>query len=642
MNDAAIRQLAKQAGIAVDWIDAADQAQRVSTPSLVRIMGALGLSCRTESEQRESARRLRATHANPPLVTATVGMPTPLAGLDRNMTAELVLEDGWRQSLALGEDSLPPIAMPGYHRLRYAGREIVLAVAPPRCVTVGDIAGRDKLWGLAVQLYSLRRDGDFGIGDTTGLRALAAAAARRGADAVALSPTHSLFPSDPTRYGPYSPSNRLFLNPLLADPADALGADRVATAAGNEVRPDRPLIDWAEDARAKFDLLLRLYNDFAVRDLAPKTPLAERYKAFVCERGAALEKHARFEAEKAGGTAPIAYFLFLQWIADVSFARAQAEARAAGMRIGLVSDLAVGLDRGGSQVAADPADFLSGLTVGAPPDDFNPNGQDWGLTSFSPQALIESGFEPFIATLRATLRHAGGVRIDHAMGLKRLWLVPEGASPVEGAYLAYPLDDLMRLLALESHRHRAVVIGEDLGTVPPDFRARCRKIGLAGLDVLWFQRDGRRFQAPQEWRDDAVAMTSTHDLPTVAGWWQGADLQLRRGLGLVNEGDVAERDDDRGALWRSFTGAKVATGNPPSPEQAASVVDAAVAFVARAPDPLALVPLEDIIGTVEQPNLPGTVGEHPNWRRRFARPAAELLEEPAAARRLRILKEGRK
>jgi 4-alpha-glucanotransferase len=642
MNDAAIRQLARQAGIAVDWTDAADRAQRVSTPSLVRILGALGLPCRTDSEQQESARRLRAAHANPPLVTATVGTPTPLAGLDRAMTAELVLEDGWRQSLALGEDSLPPVATPGYHRLRYAGREIVLAVAPRRCVTVGDIAGGAKLWGLAVQLYSLRRSGDLGIGDTTGLRALAASAAARGADAVALSPTHSLFPSDPNRYGPYSPSNRLFLNPLLADPADALGAERVVAAAGNEAPQNRPLIDWTEDARAKFDLLLRLYNDFAVRDLAPRTPLAGRYKAFVADRGTALEKHASFEAEKAGGTVPTAYFLFLQWVADVSFARAQADARAAGMRIGLISDLAVGLDRGGSQVAADPADFLSGLTVGAPPDLFNPKGQDWGLTSFSPQALVESGFDSFIATLRATLRHAGGVRIDHAMGLKRLWLVPEGASPAEGAYLAYPLDDLMRLLALESHRHRAVVIGEDLGTVPPDFRQRCREIGLAGMDVLWFQRDGRRFQAPEQWRDDAVAMTSTHDLPTVAGWWQGADLDLRRGLGLVKEGDSSERDEDRRALWRTFVKAKVARGGPPAPTQTASVVDAAMGFVARAPDPLALVPLEDIIGTVEQPNLPGTVGEHPNWRRRFARPAAELLDEPAAARRLDILREGRK
>jgi 4-alpha-glucanotransferase len=641
MNDAAIRQLAEQAGVAVDWIDAADRAQRVPAASLVRILAALGFPCRTEGEQQESLRRLQAGRANPPLVTATVGKPTPFGGLDRNMTAELVLEDGWRQSLALGDGSLPPIDRPGYHRLRVAGREIVLAVAPARCVTVRDIAGREKLWGTAVQLYSLRRDGDSGIGDTTGLRALVTAAARRGADAVALSPTHSLFPSDPTRYGPYSPSNRLFLNPLLADPADALGADRVAAVTAGQTRPDRPLIDWAEDARAKFDLLRQLYEDFAVRDLAPVTALAERYRAFVSERGAALEKHARFEAENAGSALPIAYFLFLQWIADVSFGRAQAEARAAGMRIGVISDLAVGLDRGGSQVAADPMHFLSGLTVGAPPDFFNPKGQDWGLTSFSPQALVQSGFEPFIATLRAVLRHAGGVRIDHAMGLKRLWLVPEGLSPDEGAYLAYPLDDLMRLLALESHRHRAVVIGEDLGTVPPDFRAGCRAIGLAGMDVLWFQREGREFQPPREWRDDAVAMTSTHDLPTVAGWWRGADLDLRRGLGLVKEGDADERDEDRRALWQGFVAAKVADGDPPPPEQAASVVDAAVAFVARAPDPLALVPLEDIIGTVDQPNLPGTVGEHPNWRRRFARPAVELLEEPAAARRLALLKEGR-
>ena len=641
MTDAAVRQLAQQAGIAVDWIDAAGQPQQVSTPCLRRLLTALGFPCEGPAELRESANRLKLAQADRPLVTATVGMPTPMAELDGEVPAELVLEDGWRQSLLLRDRRLPPIATAGYHKLRYADREIALAVAPPRCLTLTEIAGGRKLWGIGVQLYSLRRAGDCGIGDTTGLRALGRGAAASGADAIAVSPTHSLFPVDPSRYGPYSPSSRLFLNPLLADPADALGADRVCAAMKSGTMPDRPLIDWAEDARAKFVLLRRLYDDFALHDFGTGTALAGRFKAFVHEGGAALQRHARFEADAAAGSAPFDYFLFLQWIADASFAAAHTDLRDAGMRIGILSDLAIGLDPGGGEVAATPGQFLTGLGIGAPPDAFNPNGQNWGLTSFSPQGLVASGFDPFIATVRASLRHAGGVRIDHAMGLMRLWLVPDGASPTEGAYLSYPMDDLMRLLALESHRHRAVIVGEDLGTVPPEFRRRCRALGMAGMDVLWFERDGRGFLPPAQWRDDAVAMTSTHDLPTVAGWWQGADLELRRGLGTAKQEEVDERARDRTVLWQAFDDAGAAKRPPPPPEDAEAAVDAAIAFVATTPDPLALVPLEDIIGTAEQPNLPGTIDQHPNWRRRFSQPADRLLQEPAAARRLRLLQQAR-
>jgi 4-alpha-glucanotransferase len=244
--------------------------------------------------------------------------------------------------------------------------------------------------------------------------------------------------------------------------------------------------------------------------------------------------------------------------------------------------------------------------------------------------------------LRANMRHAGGVRIDHAMGLMRLWLVPHGGSPRDGAYLSYPVDDLMRLLALESHRHRAIVIGEDLGTVPHDFRSRCRAAGMAGMDVLWFQRHGERFLRPDEWRDDAVAMTTTHDLPTVAGWWRGADLELRRGLGTAAEHEFTQRPHERHLLWQTFREAGVASGPVPEGWNSDPVVDAAIGFVARAPGPLAIVPLEDIMGLAEQPNLPGTIDEHPNWRRRFTLPADQLLQQPEAERRLRRLNERRR
>jgi 4-alpha-glucanotransferase len=615
MNDEAILERAQRAGIIVDWIDASQRPQRVSIASLKLILEALG----------------NGPSPTTALMTATVGEPIVLSDADDAAPGELQLEDGRILPVTIA-DRLPPIATPGYHTLRFGGRELTLAVAPRRCLTLADVAPGERLWGLAVQIYSLKRAGDFGIGDTTGLAMLARSAAERGADALALSPTHSLFPDDLRRFAPYSPSSRQYLNPLLVDAAMVLG--RQPDKQPGEDEAASALIDWPKASARKYAWLRRLYDDFR----AVPSPLADSFEDFVREGGASLQGHVRFEARRGGDPG---FYAFLQWLADSAFAATQKAARDAGMRIGLISDLAVGLDPGGAEVGSAPDAFLTGLSIGAPPDAFNPRGQDWGLTAYSPHALAARGFAPFISTLRASMRHAGGVRIDHAMGLMRLWLVPRGGSPRDGAYLSYPLDDLLRLLALESHRYRAVVIGEDLGTVPRQFRARCREAGIAGMDVLWFERDGGRFLRPDEWRDDAVAMTTTHDLPTVAGWWRGADLELRRGLGTASEAELTRRPAERAALWQAFTETGATAGPMPAVHDTDGVVDAAIGFVGRARGPLAIVALEDILGSVEQPNLPGTFDQHPNWRRRFDLPADQLLAQPAAERRLRRLNERR-
>lgn len=641
MSDATVRDLARRAGLAVSWTDSGSRRRHVGVATLRHILAALGLPCASAGQLRESFERLSQQRVAPRLLTTTTGMRPALPHVYQEGAAELVYEDGSRASLRIEAGRLPALDKPGYHRLLLGDREQPIAVAPRRCLTVGDLVRDRRPWGVAVQLYSLKRDGDGGIGDTTALADLATSAARQGADAVALSPTHSLFPEDPARFGPYSPSSRLFLNPLLADPATVLGRARVLdAAAGMPVEPVDGLIDWPRASNAKYRLLRRLFEDFAQNDLAQESSLARDFRGFVQDGGVSLRRHGELEAARAHQPTPPQFPLFLQWLAAGAFAAAQRGCRDAGMRIGLISDLAVGLDPAGSEVAARPQDYLAGLRIGAPPDQFNQRGQDWGLTTFSPGALRAEGFAPFLATLRAALRHAGGVRIDHAMGLMRLWLVPDGAPPTEGAYLAYPLDDLLRLVALESHRHGAIVIGEDLGTVPPAFRRRCRIAGIAGMDVLWFQRDGQRFLAPREWRPEAVALTTTHDLPTVAGWWRGADLELRRGLGTHGEDEASRRDADRDSLWQAFEEAGVAA-SPQPPLEAEPVVDAAVGFIAETVDTLALVPLEDVLGWADQPNLPGTIDEHPNWRRRYATPAADLLAAPAARRRLALMAEHR-
>jgi 4-alpha-glucanotransferase len=694
MSDAAVRRLARAAGIAVAWTDHAGERHRVAVGTLRRILAALGLPCADAGALRASELTVRAAadKAAAPLLTATVGEPIPIAGADKapRSALRLTYEDGTREDVRprqsrVGKWLLPPIATPGYHRVEIGHRVVGLAVAPARCRTIEDLAPGARAWGLAAQLYSLRRRGDGGIGDTTAVGELARTAARHGADAIALSPAHALFAADPGRYRPYSPSSRLFLNPLHADPARVLGAQAVARAidaSGLGAERGRleaaPLIDWPAAASAKLALLRRLFDDFVGDHGAERTDaLGRDFAAFRAAGGEMLRLHARFEALHAerlaaDGTAhswrgwpaalrdpasgaveafatrharEVLFHTFLQWIADRSFAAAQADARGAGMRIGLIGDLAVGMDSGGSHAWSRQPDILVGLEVGAPPDLFNPLGQNWGLTAFSPRALVAGGFAPFIATLRAGMRNAGGLRIDHVTALTRLWLTPEGAPPGEGAYLAYPLDDLLRLVALESQRHQAIVIGEDLGTVPAGFRERLAQTGIAGMRVLWFERQRGRFRPANAWSDDAVAVTTTHDLPTVAGWWRGTDIDTRDRLGVLGESAARARrtrKQDRARLWRAFREAGVTMGARPDTENPGRALDAALGFVAGTPARLALFPLEDALGLAEQPNVPGTIDQHPNWRRRIAPAATDMLDLPDVAARLAIVDRYRK
>jgi 4-alpha-glucanotransferase len=683
-DDAAVENLARRAGIAVTWTDAARHPKRVAPEALRRILAALHLSCDTPSELTESNHRIDFDNTHVPgLMTADAGKPIILPLRGGAHRARLVLEDGTRRDVAIQERRnglvLPAIAAPGYHALHLDDHVLTLAVAPQTCHTVANEQPDARLWGLAVALYGLRRAGDGGIGDTGALSNLARGAAQHGAAALALSPTHALFAADRSKYSPYSPSSRLFLNPLIADPAVVFGADRVAAtiaAAGLAAERARlealDLIDWPAAAALKGKLLRHLFDVASADFDDARSPLAADFAAFRRHGGDLLERHAQFEAlhaeqhridpARAGwrdwpeslrdpGSPAVAAFTaaherdvtfhaFVQWVADRALGSAQAEARRAGMAVGLIADLAVGMESGGSHAWSRQRDVLVGLNVGAPPDLFNPQGQNWGLTTFSPSKLAAASFAPFLDTLRSAMRHAGGMRIDHAMGLTRLWLVPDGASPAEGAYMAYPVDDLFRLVRLESVRHRAIVIGEDLGTVPEGFRDRLAAAGIAGMDVLWFAREedeDEQFLAPERWRREAVAMTSTHDLPTVAGWWRGSDIDLRERHALINPGDGARlrrvRGRDRKQLWDAFTDAGIVAADETMPQEPARAVDAAIKFIAATPSRLVLLPLEDALGLTEQPNLPGTITEHPNWRRRYPIAAKDIFDDPAVVAR---------
>lgn len=684
MNDHHLRELARLCGVAPYWNTHWGEERAVAHDDLVRILGASGYPCANESDLAESralALRSNAARTRPPLIVMTSGqaLRIPADGIHGRI-ARLVMEDGAVLDMPLDEyaDGYVQGAIidkTGYHRLQIDQQETLVAVAPRRCFTIDDIAPGARMWGLTAQIHALRMAGDGGSGGFAGVSALAASAARHGAAALALSPTHALFASDPNHYSPYSPSTRLFLNTAHIDPAATFHQTQIAAAAniadiGHDMArlEGLDLVDWAAANATRRKLHAALFENF--RGDA-NNPLAANFQVFRDSCGQALIDHARFESLHGhyyGGDfmrwdwrtwdtphrdprsteveafardhkLEIDFNIFLQWLASRSQAAAQKCAKDSGMRIGLISDLAVGVNSGGSHAWSRPSDLLDGLSVGAPPDPLAPQGQSWGLTAFSPRGLIDSGFAAFIATLRGMMAHAGGVRIDHAMGLARLWLSPLGEDASHGAYVTYPFEDMLRLVMLESHRHRAIVIGEYLGTVPQGFRERLESAGIYGMRVLQFERDHERFHEAQWYGRSAVAMSSTHDTPTIAGWWRGRDLELREALHQFGPGQTRASEDgarahDRHMMGEAFKGSGACHGAPIESHDGERAADAATAFIARTQCALALAPLEDVLAEIDQPNLPGTVDQHPNWRRRHAQRADMLLEAPSVAARL--------
>lgn len=691
MNEDRILELARAAGIAIDWTAANGQAMRVKPEALARILAALGLPCTSESECRDSRARLADIEGAGrllPMVTGTVGQAVTLPRIAAlaGQTYRIEFESGGHVEGRFADDAgnglqIPALDGMGYHRLLAGDMQTTLAIAPRKCFGVADTlpqedARRTSLWGLGVQLYALRRPGDGGYGDYTALADFARNAARHGAAAVAISPVHAMFSADVHRFSPYGPSSRLFYNALHVDPAAVLGPEALAAALaeiGNDAAAElarleqSELVDWPRAGALRLRLLRALYARYKQQgDRAD-------FDAFVRDGGEALQSHACFEALHAQRLASgedaywrnwpqalrdprgpavrafaqehaeeVEFHAFLQWQAARGLQMAQRDARDAGMPIGLITDLAIGADNGGSQAWSRQAEILTGLSVGAPPDVMNPRGQGWGLGAFSPHAMKTHGFHAFIEMLRAAFVHAGGVRIDHVLGLTRLWLVPDGASPEEGAYLRYPCEDLLRLVALESWRHRAIVIGEDLGTVPEGFDGLLADAGLLGIRVLLFQQHGGRFFAPREWPDTAISTTTTHDLPTIAGWWQGNDIGWRAKLDLLEEGQSEDearraREAEKSALWRTLQDGGLVRQDEPQPGPEGVPLDAAVALIGSTPAPLAMLPIEDALGLVEQPNLPGTTDQHPNWRRRMPHPVDTVLDERQVARRLEII-----
>ncbi|WP_296309466.1 4-alpha-glucanotransferase [Erythrobacter sp.] len=646
-----LHALAEVAGVAREWTDVEGRSQVVGDAALAAVLTALGHETASE---RQIARSLavidKQRRALPAMLVADCGATITLPSAVSR--AEATGEDGVTRPLAVEGDRLTVPDAPGYYDLALGGSMVKLAVAPPRCPLPPQHRGR-RPWGVSVQIPALRGAHPSPFGSFGELAEAARAFGAAGADALAINPVHALFPGHGKGYSPYSPSSRLFLNGALADPALA-GLPPLPADEG------RPLIDWAEVLPRRLASLRALFGGLDPARRAAFTaadePMLLRHALFDaldCHFRAASGAHGwrdwpaayhdpageaalRFAAENPD---EIAFHLFVQSLARAGLAAAQAAAKDAGMGIGLIGDLAVGVDPSGSDAWSLRHAMLGGLTIGAPPDPLGPLGQNWSITGFSPDGLRASGYAPWIAMIRTGLASGGGLRIDHAFGLARLWVIPEGGTTQDGAYLAYPFEDLIRLATLEADRAGAFIIAEDLGTAPYGFTGAVTARQMLGMRVLWFERAADHgFIGAGDYEPLSAAMSGTHDTVTVAGWWRGRDLDWAERLGRLPEGmSRAEaesiRDWDRGLLWSTLdhTAARPAPGDP------GPVVDAAITHIARTPSALALVSLEDMLGLEEQPNLPGTVDVHPNWRRRLAAPVAQLMEDPDIARRCAIL-----
>lgn len=633
-----VHMRARAVGFQPIWTDASGHTQIVRDEDLENLLSAYSPTVHVGPNDRHCD-----SASIPALLTGDAGAPILLPKAFRHFdTVVVALEAGDSRVVPTPHGALPPGLPPGYHSIIGPSLVLPLAIAPT--ARSHDLAAIASSWGPAIQIPSLRGDKDEPFGTFDMLMDAARLFARAGADLVALSPTVAVSMGSADPLSPYSPSSRQFSNTLL------LGG----VSAGPDKSPE--LIDWDRARTSAHDVLRDSYQSassdmlaafrawraiqpdamidhatFAALACFLKEPDWRRWPAAFRDRASAETAEFKDRHERA-----IDIQLYAQWRAADGLGRVQSMARSEGMAIGLIADLPIGVAPGGSDVWRDPQAYLEQLTIGAPPDPLGPDGQLWGVTTFRPDRLRSDGFKAWIALLRSAFATAGAVRIDHGFGLERLWVVAGDNPSASGAYLSYPRDDLFRLLALEAYRAGAHVILEDLGTKPPSFADHMDRYGFLGMRVLWFEQDDLgSFGSLSDLPRHSIAMTSTHDTATLAGWWQGRDLDWR----VQNQPEVQAQSakiqlvEDRASLWETVGG----TSLQPEAAQTDRFVDLAIEAIATSSSCLKIVPLEDLIGLVEQPNLPGTTTEHPNWRRRLPAPLKRLLDQPCVARRIVML-----
>lgn len=544
-----------------------------------------------------------------------------------------------------------PDLPPGYHRieLENARRQecASLLVAPERCFEGGP--EQQRLWGISCQLYTLRSARDWGMGDFTDLAELVELAADAAMDVVAINPLHAPHMSGADFASPYSPSDRRFLNPLYIDPEQVDDYRACADASGpqHEIRQRQSSelraldhVDYDAVTALKYPVFAQMFQHFLAHHVEKRTARAADFDAFVRSQGERLQSFSGFESRHDGLTLQSArdprFHQYLQWLADQQLGHCQRLALRRGMKIGLMRDLALGSANDGAEVVGNPTLFCKNAALGAPPDPLAEQGQNWALPAPHPVAMRATGYRHFIDLLRTNMVDCGALRIDHVLGLLRLWWCLPGHA---GAYVYYPLEDLLAILRLESDRNRCLVVGEDMGVVPDHLRERMRATGVLGNKLFYFEKTPEgAFKPPQDHQADALLMVTNHDVPTLAGWWDGTDIKLRAEIGLLDEqrdvpSATAQRNAERGQLlsWLQAQGLL--------PEQWAdfplekpfdlALCGAILKANARSRSRMMLFQIDDLQLQRPPVNVPGTYREYPNWRRKLTIETRTLFNDAA-------------
>ncbi len=618
LADDALHQLASAAGVERDWWEVDGTHHDVSPETLRVVLDALRIPHTTAADAEASLRHLR--NRQTPLVSDAGSAAVLGTAFPQRRSISVRGEDGQQQEIDVPPGTVPRLNLePGCYEVRSADapdaiRHVI--VSPRTCYLPDDIAHGAQVFGLASHLYALRHAGDGGIGDLETLKRFAKITADIGGRYAGLNPLHHLFPSDRERASPYQPSDRRYIDPvyisidkLLTRFPGALAAKSRAVFARLE---KLSAVDYTAVWNAKSEILEKAFA---------RVKGSPDFAAFVTAGGSDLARHGTFEALRAGEKpAPdrIGYRAFLQWIAEMQLAEAAAHKN-------LYRDLALGSAFDGGEISEQPDLFAHGVSIGAPPDPFSQSGQVWNLPPFSPLALDDLAYAPLRAILAANMRHAAALRIDHILGFARQFWVPRGAEGRFGAYVNFPADALIAVTAIESHRQRCMVIGEDLGTIPDGLREKLAAANILSYRVLWFEREGLGFKPPSRYPSKALACLASHDLPTFAGWRAARDIAIEQELGLIDDATAAARRSGRGSEIQKLD---EAMGQTNTSLQEGDI--AAHGFVASTPSQVMLIQADDLAGETEPLNVPGTDKERPNWRRRLAVPVEDLTTAPLA------------
>ncbi|HDR2369876.1 TPA: 4-alpha-glucanotransferase [Enterobacter asburiae] len=687
MESKRLDSAAQAAGISLSYINAHGKPQSIGADTKRRLLDAM---------HKADAKASVAPVPNVKVFTAGKKMPLAVEGRGE-FSWLLTTEEGHQhKGHATGGKTLNlPAKLPeGYHTLTLTQDDLRfhcrVIVAPKRCYEPQALLEGKKLWGACVQLYTLRSDSNWGIGDFGDLKKMLVDVGERGGAFIGLNPIHALYPANPESASPYSPSSRRWLNVIYIDvnalddfknskEAQAWWKLSTTQQALKQAR-DADWVDYSTVTALKMAALRLAWKGFSQRD----DEQMAAFRQFVTQEGESLYWQAAFDALHAYQVKedemrwgwpvwPDAYqsvdtpevkafcekyadevdfYLWLQWLAYSQFAACWQVSQGYKMPIGLYRDLAVGVAEGGAETWCDRELYCLKASVGAPPDILGPLGQNWGLPPMDPHVMAARAYEPFIDLLRANMQNCGALRIDHVMSVLRLWWIPYGETADHGAYVQYPVDDLLSILALESKRHQCMVIGEDLGTVPVEIVSKLRDSGVYSYKVLYFENDHEKtFRAPKAYPEQSMAVATTHDLPTLRGYWESGDLTLGKTLGLYPDEEVLrglyqDRELSKqgllDALHKQGCLPKRAGHKASLMSMTATLNRGLQRYIADSNSALLGLQPEDWIDMAEPVNIPGTSYQYKNWRRKLSTTLEKMFADDGVNKLIKDLDKRRR